>query len=248
MLTLFLLAAQAAATTSGVTVQPLDGGSYLVSIPVDAASSTAAAQARLGPTAASTCKARRPLLGRYRFVTAEGKSAFEQELICTERSPRLSLLSATAGNGELEPSRADQQLVLAASYSYFAAKDRGRYAAAYAALSDRMKSRFPLAEWTRSAGDFNAKAGPVRGRRVVEITWYKDPEGAPEPGLYVAADFSADFEKVEFVCGYLMWQVRRDGSFRLVREEQNMAPKRASGRAIAQIDRDPLRAGMGCKD
>lgn len=248
MLTLFLLAAQAAAATSGVTVQPLDGGSYLVSMPAGAASTTAAAQARLGPTAAATCKARRPLLGRFRFVTADGKTSFEQELICIERSQRLSLLSVAAGNEALEPSRADQQAVLAASYTYFAAKDRGRYAEAHAALSDRMKSRFPLSEWTRSAGDFNAKAGPVRGRRVVEITWYKDPEGAPEPGLYVAADFSADFEQVEFVCGYLMWQVLRDGSFRLVREEQNMAPKRPSGRPIAQIDRDPLRAGMGCKD
>ncbi len=244
MITLLL----AAAPLPVIAVQPLDGGSFLLSMPGTAASTTAAAQARIGPTAASTCKARRPLLGRYRFVIAEGKSAFEQELICIERGHRPSLLSAAAGRQALEPSRADQQLVLAASYSYFAAKDRGRYAEAHAALSDRMKSRFPLAEWTRSAGDFNAKAGPVRGRRVVEITWYKDPEGAPEPGLYVAADFSADFEKVEFVCGYLMWQVRRDGSFRLVREEQNMAPKRASGRAIAQIDRDPLRAGMGCKD
>ena len=103
-------------------------------------------------------------------------------------------------------------------------------------------------EWSRAAAEFNAQAGSPRGRRVVEITWYKDPEDAPEPGLYVAADFSADFEKLEFVCGYLMWQVQPDGRFRLVREEQNMAPRRASGRAIAQIDRDPLRTRMGCKD
>jgi hypothetical protein len=148
----------------------------------------------------------------------------------------------------LAPSRADQQAALAASYGYFAAKDEGRFSEAHNLLTDRMRARFPLPLWSQAARSFNTEAGRHRGRRVVEITWYQDPEGAPEPGLYVAADFSADFEKAEFVCGYLMWQIQPDGSFRLVREEQNMAPKRASGRAIAQIDRDPLRTRMGCKD
>jgi hypothetical protein len=45
-----------------------------------------------------------------------------------------------------------------------------------------------------------------------------------------------------------MWQVQPNGSLKLTREEQNLAPKRPSGRAIAQIDRDPLRSQMGCKD
>jgi hypothetical protein len=188
------------------------------------------------------------VFGRYRFTLGEGRSRFEQELICVDDRHKLSLLERAANVSALAPSRADQQAVLAASYRYFAAKDSGNYAAAHELLSERARTRFPLAEWARSAGEFNTQAGAVRGRRVVEITWYKDPEGAPEPGLYAAADFSADFERVEFVCGYLMWRVQPDGSFRLSREEQNMAPKRSSGRAIAQIDRDPLRSRMGCKD
>jgi hypothetical protein len=242
------LAVQTLAAVPGVSVDRLDETSFLLSIPADAASSVAAGQARLGPAAKLACQKRRPVLGRYRFIAEEGRNAFEQELICVDPGHRLDLATSAVAGEALEPSRADQQAVLAASYGYFAAKDAGQFAQAHAWLSDRMRARFPLAEWTAAARTFNTEAGAPRGRRVVEITWYKDPEDAPEPGLYVAADWSADFAKAEFVCGYLMWHATPDGRFRLVREEQNMAPKRASGRAIAKIDRDPLRTRMGCKD
>ena len=245
---LIFLAAQALATVPGVQTERLDETSYLLAVPIAPSTAVAQAQARLAPVAERTCRPRRPTLGRYRVVAEQGKSRFEQELLCLDRSHKLSLVESAASGAPLQPSRADQQAVLAASYGYFAAKDMANYAAAHAFLSGRMKSRFPVADWTRSASTFNAEAGRVRGRRVVEITWYKDPEGAPDPGLYVAADFSADFENAEFVCGYLMWRVESDGGLRLAREEQNLAPKRPSGRAIAQIDRDPLRSRMGCKD
>jgi hypothetical protein len=43
-----------------------------------------------------------------------------------------------------------------------------------------------------------------------------------------------------------MWRLQPDGSFRLVREEQNLVHKR--GRPMADIDRTPLRTRIGCKD
>jgi hypothetical protein len=244
MIFFYLLAASTQAPAA--QVERLDENSFLMSLVADPALSTAQAQTRLAPAAGLACQARRPVLGRFRFVTAEAKTAFEQELLCVEPGHKLSLLART--EGPIEPSRADQQAVLAASYRYFAAKDSGAYAGAHQLLSDGLKGRFPLDPWSASARAFNGGAGAVRARRIVEITWYRDPEDAPEPGLYVAADFSAEFEQLEFVCGYLMWQVRPDGSFRLTREEQNAAPKRPGGRPIASIDRDPLRARMGCKD
>jgi hypothetical protein len=105
----------------------------------------------------------------------------------------------------------------------------------------------PIAQWQRGAADFNAAAGAVRARRVVEITWYNNPPDAARPGIYAAADFSGEFDRLEFVCGYLMWQVQPDGSFRLTREEQNLLDK-ATASKLASIDRQPLRAQMGCKD
>ena len=248
MFPFIFLAVQAVTAAPAAQVERLDESSFLLSLAAHPKLSVRQGQARLAPDAKRACQTRSPLLGRYRFTSEEGKSRFEQELICLNSQHKLSLIDSPAGNAALAPTRLDQQTVLAASYRYFAAKDSKDYTAAHAALSDGAKNRFPLSEWARSAAEFNSQAGFVRGRRVVEITWYKDPEGAPEPGLYVAADFSADFENAEFVCGYLMWRVQPDGSLRLSREEQNMAPKRPSGRAIAQIDRDPLRSRMGCKD
>jgi hypothetical protein len=44
-----------------------------------------------------------------------------------------------------------------------------------------------------------------------------------------------------------MWRLLPDGSFRLVREEQNLARKRGA-KPMASIDRDPMRIRLGCKD
>jgi hypothetical protein len=246
---LLILAAQALAQPQAAPrVERLDESSFLLGLDVGAGVSVGAAQARLAPAAKLACQSRRAVMGRFRFLSEAGANSFEQELLCIDARHRLGTIAAAAADQPLAPERADQQAVLAASYGYFAAKDNGRYGDAHHLLSDGMKQRFPLADWTASARAFDAEAGAVRGRRVVEITWYNNPADAPEPGLYVAADFSAEFAATEFVCGYLMWRVQPDGGFRLVREEQNAAPKRSGGRSIAKIDRDPLRARMGCKD
>ena len=85
----------------------------------------------------------------------------------------------------------DRLAVLAGSYAWLAAKDGGRYEEAWALLSDRMKGASPLVQWRAAAERFNDRAGPVRGRQVTRISFYRDPPDAPEPGLYAAADFSA---------------------------------------------------------
>lgn len=246
MIALIALATQVMIQAPAIAVERLDETSVLLSLEADPASSVAEMQERALPAGRQACQPYRAVLGSFRFLNEGGKTRFEQEMLCFSIGHWSG--GVTKGGAALEPTRTDQQMVLFASYSYFSAKDAKRYARAYANLSDQMKSRVPLADWSRAAAGFDAEAGPVRGRRVVEITWYRDPQDAPEPGLYVAADFSAEFEQAEFVCGYLMWRIGPEGGMQLVREEQNIAPKRPSGRPIASIDRDPLRARMGCKD
>jgi hypothetical protein len=114
-------------------------------------------------------------------------------------------------------------------------------------LAPGMKQVSTAAEWQRNAAGFNKDAGAVRSRRVTEITWYNNPTDAPQPGLYVAADYSAEFENLDFVCGYVMWLLQPDGSFAVTREEQNLL-RRESAKKVASIDRQPLRKQMGCKD
>ena len=247
-----ILALQAA---HQIESEPIDENHFRLSIS-GRFDSVEAAQAALTPTARQLCGERPVSFGTFRFVeTKPGNRpgaalspvglAVEQELLC--RTPRPAVDAAAAQAPGWQPSEADQQAVLAATYAYFADRDRGRYPEAWSMLSDRMKQIAPIAEWQRGASDFNASAGAVRSRRVVEITWYNNPPDAPRPGVYAAADFSGEFDRLEFVCGYLMWQVQPDGSFRLAREEQNLLDK-ATAAKLASTDREPLRAQMGCKD
>lgn len=203
-------------------------GDGLHRLKVEAADLTAqGGRAMLREAAESLCGERLPAYGSF----ALGEGAFEQELFC--------LPHHQAGDTRLA--------VLAGSYAWFAARDFGRYDEAWAVLSERMQAASPLSEWRAAAERFNAAAGPVRRRQVTRITVYEDPPDAPEPGLYVAADFSADFANLAFACGYLMWHRRADGAWRLVREEQNVVD-RETAEDLSEIDRPRLREQMGCRD
>jgi hypothetical protein len=246
LMMLLFLAAQAA--LAGLSVERIDEHSFRMEL--------AAPQAGLQPAARLACQKRKPVFARYRIVSEvppEGAKpaspagrSLEQQLLCLETGRR-AVPAATRPDPQWQPTATDERALLAATYEYFTAKDAGRYAEAHGRLSDRMKAATPLAEWATGARLFNAEAGPALGRRVIEISWYNHPTDAPEPGIYVAADYSAEFERLEFVCGYVMWRLLPDGSFRLVREEQNLARKRGP-KPMASIDRDPMRVRLGCKD
>jgi hypothetical protein len=248
---LLLLAAQAAPQ---ITSEPIDENRFRVSISGKGIADVAAAQLALEPTARRLCGKRPPSFGTFRYeqtdrVEKDGRTperlSLEQEIYCGFR-PRVETRAVTVAP-DWQPSPADQQAVLAAAYAFFAAKDAGRYPQAWAMLSPGMKEISTATEWQRSAASFNSQAGAVRSRRITEITWYNNPPEAPEPGLYVATDYSADFEKLDFMCGYVMLKLQADGSFAVTREEQNLLD-RATAKNLASIDRQPLRVQMGCKD
>ena len=247
-----ILGAQAAPQ---IISEPIDEDHFRLSISgrID---SVEAAQAGLMPTARKLCGTRPVSFGTFRFVQSQAGDRpgaalspvdlkVEQELFCG--TPKRTVDAAAVQAPGWQPSEADQQAVLAATYAYFTARDRGRYQEAWSTLSDSMKQMSPIAEWQRRAADFNAAAGAVRARRVVEITWYNNPPDATRPGVYAAADYSGEFDRLEFVCGYVVWQLQPDSSLRLIREEQNLLTKGAAAK-LASIDRQPLRAQMGCKD
>ena len=236
-----------------VEAEPLDAGRHMIDLKATARTTFEAAQAALVPTARRLCADRTFFLGAFKFAeqpeaaagakAGAAEASFQQELYC--RSPeQLSGRAAAAAPG---PSQAQQQAVLKATYGYLAAKDSNRFSEAYAMLSRRAKLTTTEPEWIARTRAFNQQAGAVTARRVTDISWYSDPPEAPEPGLYVAADLNGAFENVEFLCGYVVWRLDADGSFRLVREEQNFLERRP-GAKLPPLDRAPLRAQMGCKD
>lgn len=164
--------------------------------------------------------------------------------------PALLLLAAAPAPlpeeaGDAIPAKALQRAAVQASYAYFAAKDRGDYAAAYALIDADMRS-YLTPDLYRSEGQrFNASAGKVIERRVVRLTWERDPPEAKRPGLYVAADFVSRFPNIYLHCGYLMWRQQPDGGFKLVREEQDFLDK-ASARNMPPEQLSVIPAKLGC--
>lgn len=222
MLLAFLLAAVA----PPVEQERIGDNLHRLVLPAAGTATVAEGQTALLAAARAACGVLRPAFGSFTFDAER----LEQELFCLP-----------------SPSSGDRLAILAGSYAWLAAKDGGRYDEAWALLSDGMKAASPLAQWKAGAERFNGQAGPVRSRQVTRISFYQDPPDAPEPGLYAAADFSADFAGLDFVCGYLMWHRGADGVWRLVREEQNLVDKQTAEN-LTKIDRPRLREQMGCRD
>jgi hypothetical protein len=131
------------------------------------------------------------------------------------------------------------------TYEYFAAKDRGDVAAAFAMLAGPMREVTTLERWGSSLRQFNAVAGEVRSRQIKKVTWYKDPPRASQPGVYAAVDFASTFENINIHCGFVAWHRQPDGSFLVIREEQNYIDKKTETSAGA-TDLAQLRAKFGC--
>ena len=149
--------------------------------------------------------------------------------------------------GDAIPDAKLQRQLLERSYAYFAAKDGGRYEAAYAAFAASVRAYLTLDLYSAQSAAFNAAAGNGGERRIVRLTWERDPPDAPAPGLYVAADFVSRFPNLRLHCGYLMWHREADGAFRIVREEQSFLEE-ATARAMTPERLRPLPRQFGCPD
>ena len=167
----------------------------------------------------------------------------EQDANCGAEPPRAAGKAAPSG---WQPGPVDQARVLDFTARYFTDRDSGRYAEAWALLTPTMKEMTPFAEWQRQAAEFARGAGTIRRRTPVAVTWYDSPAGV-EPGLYAAVDFAGEAEKLLMLCGYVVWRRQQDGSFQLVREEQNVI-ERASAPAMTPEKVARIRSSLGCRE
>jgi hypothetical protein len=151
---------------------------------------------------------------------AMAKAALGQATDAQAQPPQQQVASSNA-DSTWRPSDAQRQAIEAITQSYFALRDTGKIAQAYAYLSPRQKQSLPTETFSRLVEEFNAKAGAPQGRSLRRVTWYKDTPQAG-PGLFVAVDFTGRFENLALHCGYIVWQEQTDGSFLQVREEVNV--------------------------
>jgi len=120
------------------------------------------------------------------------------------------------------PSTDQAQAASAALMAYLAAKDAGHADVAYAMLEEDNSALQPFADFARDLATFNGRAGNVAERRIVAVTWTKDPAQAPKPGIYAAMDIVSRFANIDRYCGYVVvYQPPAGGPFRVGREEAN---------------------------
>jgi hypothetical protein len=217
------------------------------------------AQNMLLPKARELCQGLEPILGHYEFssrapidgqVPSNEPTEFQltQDVSCGADSATPQIGSAR--NSAFGVVKTDQQqsledFVRASSIAYLLQRSEGAFEQAYGAFSEVMRTFQTIEEWKKQNSDFNAAAGERKSTSIWRITVYDNPPDAPEPGIYVAADYESEFERVPFQCGYLIWFQSAGERFVITREESGSLP-------LNQIERLPkeqiseIRRQFGC--
>ena len=202
--------------------QTADG--YLAKVGTFDARQLAEVDAEIDRRAAVLCGVRQIHWGDFSSKTRIGKNPREEPAPVTGYSKQFSCVDAVQANYPAAPpdwkaSRADETDAVAVLNAYYAKRDRGDFAGAYAMFQPGVLDNF--ASWSAQEAAANKKLGKGN-RHVTAVTWYVNPDGAPHPGVYVAIDFVGDFQSTYFYCGYLALYRRGPGSYEITREEQNM--------------------------
>jgi hypothetical protein len=144
-----------------------------------------------------------------------------------------------------QPGGDQKERVEAQSRKYFSLRQGGQYQEAYAMLTPAQQQQIPFARWSFLAQDFNARAGQLVSLDIKKITWYHNPPQAA-PGTYAAVDFSGAYANTSLYCGYIVLNEQADGSFLIVREEQNVIDNETASK-LKPGELDALRLQFKCK-
>lgn len=216
------------AIAAEVTVRQVQPGKYEFVLTSPTVLSESEASAYITESATSTCKDTSPVLGRYKYEAREtiisgdhppepNKFRFVQEVFCVpgvlaqtgERLPTLK--------NEEEYRRVQHEVKLKSEKYFKLIASKQTDEAVRQVAMDRMG--VSEAGWKDDKESFQAMAGELIEVSITKITVYDNPERAPEPGLYVAADYGNVYRNVPIHCGYLMWFRPVGGEFRVTREE-----------------------------
>jgi hypothetical protein len=187
------------------------------------------AMAHIAQVAATVCKDKTPMPGRYRYDSKEKISGgdgsnkdtegfrFVQEVSCVSAAPTQAVERKPILKDDNELQRVRNE-VQRKSESYFQliAAERIDEVVAQVSVTGLGVSE---AEWKSDKLSFKKMAGEPVEISIKKITVYDNPKESPEPGVYVAADYSNVYRNLPIHCGYLMWFRPIGGEFRVTREE-----------------------------
>jgi hypothetical protein len=238
---------------STVSSRKLSNGAYELEVTVQNTTDVFAAQEVLVPEAKRVCDGQLFQFEHYSFVAAESISnatgsaqppaphlTLKQEVVC---GPTLAT-SSVHTSYEWAPAEPDSQLVAARTQEYLAQKDNGELAQAYGQFSDGMRASAHFDSWSKTVEGFNAKAGPVKARKVLKVSWVKDPQGV-DPGFYAAVDYAGRFQNINYECGYVAWYRDFSGRLTIVREEEGYIDRESEAKMTPDALRNTL-PKIGC--
>lgn len=241
-----------AAGSVEVQAKQLSPDQYELAVELPADVDPQQASSMLFPVAEQLCAGRPTQLGRYRFEShaplapgakASSTQTFTQQVECGTSTSVVHVARAP----KTPPTAEDERAIRADTLNYLSAKDRGDFDAAHALLGSEMAAMLTMERWRSPRAAFNAAAGLPNHREVVRLTWYDDPAGAPTPGRYVAADYRGDYAHAGFYCGYVMWHLQPDGTYRIVREEEAQMPDEIAKKFTSE-ELASARAQVQCRD
>jgi hypothetical protein len=86
----------------------------------------------------------------------------------------------------------------------------------------------------------------MQQRELKKVTIYRSSQSGT-PGTYAAVDFTGRYANADTYCGYLVWSEQADGSFLLMREEENYIYNATAARLTAE-QRAKMRGVFRCVD
>jgi hypothetical protein len=135
------------------------------------------------------------------------------------KEPRTVNVTADSEAGWL-PSVEQEENATKTAKRFLAALDSAQYEQAFALLQEQNKALQSQADYIAEKKKFHDLAGASLERRVTFVTWTKNPQYAPFPGIYAAIDLVSRFENIDRHCGYLiMYQAPSGGDFQVMRDE-----------------------------
>ena len=155
-------------------------------------------------------------------------------VVRAQQAPREVNLTSDSQPGWI-PSPELQQAVLRATQDYFDAIEAGDPARAYAMLTPEHRAQLMLSTFFERSRREREAVGALRDRRMLRLTWTKDPANAPLPGIYAAIDVASRHARVDRKCGYLIWHQRSEGGpFKLMRIESNRIDNATADSIVGQ--------------
>src|SRR5690348_15125848 len=123
-------------------------------------------------------KRSRAVLGLGLLAVVSSAAVLAQTASAAGGAPRVINVTPDSEKGWV-PSEDLERQARKTVEDFLADKDSGRAQQAYARMAEIDRKDQPLAEFSDHIRQFNAKAGGVIERRIMTLTWTKNPSHAP---------------------------------------------------------------------